>query len=151
MSKRFTQLVTECAQLIGFKTPQITDDFYALLIDDIRVLIEPTETGTPRESLYFCSHIGEVPEHNRKRVTDYILEKNADTQFTGAASVGVLPEKNTIAVFQLLPPMVDRPELMLNELNRFVDISERVKHAVENIIDESPVSSGKALNHMLSV
>jgi hypothetical protein len=92
-----------------------------------------------------------VPEHNRKRVTDYILEKNADTQFTGAASVGVLPEKNTIAVFQLLPPMVDRPELMLNELNRFVDISERVKHAVENIIDESPVSSDKALNHMLSV
>jgi hypothetical protein len=47
--------------------------------------------------------------------------------------------------------MVDRPELMLNELNRFVDISERVKHAVENIIDESPVSSDKALNHMLSV
>lgn len=151
MSDRFKKLATECAELLGFQTPQVENDFYALLIDDIRVLIEPTNVGEEHESFFFCSHIGALEEHCRQQVTDYMLAKNGDTRFSGAASIGVLPETDTLVVFQLLPPQVNRAELMINELNKFVEIAERVAKELARLSQLSNNHSESIEKHMLSV
>ena len=151
MSNRFKTLATECAQLIGFDKPQVDEDFYALLIDGIRVLIEPTEVGTDSESMFFCSHIGELQEHNRKLVTDFILEKNADTEFSGAASIGVLPEKNTIAVFQLLPKSINSAQLMIRELNLFIDVAERFEREIVQLNEQVISTTKSSHEHFMSV
>lgn len=152
MNINFKQIVTESAQLIGFDKPDVKEDFYALIIDGIRVLIEPTKsTETGEESLYFCAHLETLENRENQHVTDFILEKNIDFKATGSASIGVLPEQNILAIYQLLPVEINRAELLIAELNKFVDIAEQIKKDVTELKFQSVFSNQPTDNGMLSV
>lgn len=151
MSERFKQLATECARLIGFEKPVVNDNFYALLIDDLRVLIEPKQMLDDKEGLIFCCHIGQLTNMNRAQVSDFLLQKSADFTFSGAVSLGVLPESNMITVYQVLPAEVDRAVLVVDELNQFVDIAERTAKEVAQFKQTELSQDERPLANLMSV
>ncbi|MCF6455652.1 type III secretion system chaperone [Pseudoalteromonas sp. MMG024] len=152
MSNKFKELVTECAKLIGFEKPDVKEDFYALLIDRIRVLIEPADaTETEKESLFFYAQLETLNDDEVPPVSTFILQKNAEFSATGGTSIGVLPNDNIVTIYQLLPSELDRAELVIAELNKFVDIAEQVKKDIAEV-KYLPTSTNQPLdNTLLSV
>ncbi|RJG42775.1 type III secretion system chaperone [Motilimonas pumila] len=145
MSERFKLIAEECGRVIGFEKPNVPDDYYALQIGEILVVLEPTEVDTEGEGILAMAEVGELASDVPEKVLRMLLGANIGFEFTRGASLGLSPDDNKLLLSKIYSPAVDSGEKLANQLNLFVDVAEYWQSVVVDLQQQPQQSESEVL------